>query len=85
MSFEVVNDNTVYAPLNTNIDGDRDYRDLTGLEACACGGAQQYIVPPGSLSEMNAQQKGALYVGGLMLIGWLLWRARPRDEWADQY
>ena len=28
---------TVYAPLNTPIDGDRDYYDLTGLDACACG------------------------------------------------
>jgi len=28
---------TNFAPLNTKIDADRDYRDLTGLSQCGCG------------------------------------------------
>ena len=51
MSFEIIgqDDNTVYAPLNTTIDADRDYRDLTGdLDACACGGGMPpQMIPPG--------------------------------------
>ena len=40
MSFEILESpqQTVYAPLNTTIDADRDYYSLTGLDACACGG-----------------------------------------------
>lgn len=52
MSFEIVGpggDETVYAPLNTTIDADRDYRDLTGLDGCAsCGdGMPRRMIPPG--------------------------------------
>ena len=52
MSFEIIGQ-TRYAPLNTQIDADRDYRDLTGdmqgLDACACDGSMpQHIIPPGS-------------------------------------
>jgi hypothetical protein len=40
MSFEILESpqQTVYAPLNTTIDADRDYYSLAGLDACACGG-----------------------------------------------
>jgi hypothetical protein len=40
MSFEILESPqpTVYAPLNTTVDADRDYYSLTGLDACACGG-----------------------------------------------
>ena len=55
MSMEI---QTTYAPLNTTIDGDRDYRELTGLEACGCSrgmsgleacgcGPRRRLIPPG--------------------------------------
>ncbi len=51
MSFEILEDDgseTVYAPLNTTIDADRDYNDLTGLDACACEGGITKVAQPGS-------------------------------------
>lgn len=39
MSLEILGQTgaTTYAPLRSTIDGDRDYRDLTGLGRCNCG------------------------------------------------
>jgi hypothetical protein len=50
MSFEILENEpqTMYAPLNTTIDADRDYRDLTGLDSCpSCAGAPPRMIPPG--------------------------------------
>lgn len=40
MSFEIIGGTpeTVFAPLNTTVDADREYYSLAGLDACACGG-----------------------------------------------
>lgn len=55
MSFEIVGqDETIYAPLNTTIDADRDYMDLAGLDACACGGGMPpKMLPPGSAPQLD--------------------------------
>lgn len=60
MSFEYLEadgSETVYAPLNTTIDADRDYMDLTGLDACACGDQ----MPPKMLPPGSAPQLGGFY------------------------
>lgn len=73
MSFEIIgqDDSAVtYAPLNTTIDADRDYYDLTGLDACACGGQMPpKMLPPGSAPQLDGfyqdQQLTQGMLGGL--------------------
>jgi hypothetical protein len=102
MSFEIMppsggdNINTAYAPLNTTIDADRDYKDLTGLDACAeCGPAPQMITPgmggfyegeqltPGMLAETPAPADNKmLWVLGGALAFWAWWAMRtPHQEY----
>ncbi len=79
MSFEILENmgGTTYAPLNTTIDADRDYYNLTGLDACACGGgsartrAQMGTGPhPAAGSQPNAGMSG-YYAGGIHPEGML--------------
>jgi len=79
MSFEILESpaQTAYAPLNTTIDRDRDYYNLTGLDACACGGgsartrAQMGTGPhPAAGSQPNAGVSG-YYAGGIQPEGML--------------
>lgn len=57
MSFEILEadgSETIYAPLNTTIDADRDYYDLAGLDACACGGQMPpTMIPPGATPQLD--------------------------------
>ncbi len=57
MSFEILEadgSETAYAPLNTTIDADRNYYDLTGLDACACGGqVPPKMIPPGATPQLD--------------------------------
>jgi hypothetical protein len=60
----VLDQTTVYAPLNTVIDGDRDYHDLRGLGRCNCGYE--------GLSAADGANKPLLVLATLAL-GWFLW------------
>lgn len=75
MSFEIVGQAS-YAPLNTQIDADRDYRDLAGvmngLDACGCGGGMpQRIIPPGmqGLEGSGLESLMLLLLGGAAVVG----------------
>lgn len=92
MSFEILEEATTeYAPLNTTIDADRDYRDLAGLDACGCGGGpppelggfyQGDVLPPGmSDGDLEGLPGGGMVwlVGGL-LAGWAIWAMNTKHE-----
>lgn len=71
MSFEILEDpQTVFAPLNTQIDADRDYRDnvLSGC-GCGCGGAGPC---PQGLSDLG-ENKLVLYGVPLLLLALWAW------------
>jgi len=67
---------TNFAPLNTAIDGDRDYRDLTGLGRCNCGYQ--------GLDAVEGRGTMLLIIGGV-LAAWALWATatphQPMAEW----
>lgn len=96
MSFEIMageeSGNTVFAPLNTTIDADRDYMDLAGeLDACACeGGMPQRMITPGDqlatgmegLDAPAPQGNQMIWLMGGLLGAWALWAwFTPHEEY----
>jgi hypothetical protein len=95
MSFEVVTDypsHTIYAPLNTTIDADRDY-GLASLDACACNGGMartqmqlggapmQPELSPGMDGLDAAEQSMWLWglLGASVLVWWFVLRPDAED------
>jgi hypothetical protein len=103
MSFEVVTDypsQTVYAPLNTTIDADRDY-GMASLEASARYGgmvqthsqlatpARAPEVSPG-MDGLSAAEGSNWWMWGLLglsvFVWWTVLRPQPEDdEWQAEW
>jgi hypothetical protein len=94
MSFEILSEggSTVYAPLNTTIDADRDYMDMQGLDACGCGQASALVptgvsgfyedeqLPQGMLGAAEGGSNTMLLVMGGLLAAWAWWAWRTPHE-----
>ena len=95
MSFEILENQgqTIYAPLNTTIDADRDY-GLADMEACGCNGGaartelqlggyyQDNQLTPGMLGDMGeVGGNKMLWLFGGIAAAWALWVwSTPHEE-----